>query len=135
MTPADYFANLCLTVADRIELRLDEGTPLDAVRAIVAGLPKGWRLEFYDGDYPSGSDPGGYVTVDRQSHRYRVRRSNHGWTSQWEELTPEAVAEYAHRCRTHKDPYRPYDNLVLLERTRPTVRRTAIKQADSGPRS
>jgi hypothetical protein len=59
-SPTEYFAHICSTVAAEIELRLDDATPLDLVRVIVAGLPKGWQLRFYDREYPSKSDPGAY---------------------------------------------------------------------------
>jgi hypothetical protein len=109
MTTQDYFAKLCDSAASRIAFGFNDQTTLETIREIVVGLPKGWQFLFFDRDYPSGSDPGAWVEVERIGQRFRYRRGNHGWTGKWEFHTPDEVADYAFQCRCHRHLYCPID--------------------------
>ncbi|WP_407570148.1 hypothetical protein [Deinococcus altitudinis] len=71
---------------------------------LIQTLRPGQRLGFFDPDFPSVSDPGGYVQVQRGPNGctdgWQRYTANHGWSTQWEATTPEALAAvlYAHRA-------------------------------------
>lgn len=67
---------------------------------LMQTLSPGQRLSFFDPDFPSVSDPGGYVQVQRGPDGWQRYTANHGWSTQWEATTPAALATvlYAHRA-------------------------------------
>ena len=111
------------TYADaRIVVALRADIPLAVVHGLIEGLPREWRLTFFDPDYPSESDPGAYVTVTRQGNRYRLRHANHGWTGFWQEQSVEDVAQYLYECRASNSSLGHYDGPVELSRYHPRER-------------
>jgi hypothetical protein len=114
------FALVCQSLAVRMELAFGKSTSLDKVRVILAGLPEDWRFNFYDRKYRSPSDPGSYVEVARRGDDFWYMRANHGWHEPWQKLSLEEMAEFAHRCRAHKDPTMPRSvRLVYVRKDRP----------------
>ena len=115
-TTPEYFTQLCNSLASKIILRLTDETPLESIVEAVKGLPKDWLFGFYDRHHPSNSDPGAWIEAERVGKRYRLRHWNHGWVGKWAFHSPEEIAEYAYRCRTHKHPFYPEESEANLRR-------------------
>ena len=68
---------------------------------LVSELPPDSHLMFYDGDYPSPSDPGAFVTIKRDNDQYTMRRSNHGWSKNWASISFENLVAYLSKCTNY----------------------------------
>jgi len=80
--------------------------------ALLAWLPRGFELGFYDQYYPSMSDPGAYVGVQRKDSAYIYKLGNHGWSSDWSQQSPELLAAWMMLNMTKKHPFS--QNLSVL---------------------
>lgn len=62
---------------------------------LLALLPPEYELSFYDRFYPSMSDPGAYVSIERNgAGSYGYMMGNHGWSSDWLRQRPELLAAW-----------------------------------------
>lgn len=57
-------------------------------------LPYGFDINFYDQYYPSMSDPGAYVTVQRRDDIFIYMLGNHGWSIEWMKQSQELLAAW-----------------------------------------
>ena len=57
-------------------------------------MPEGLELSFYDRFYPSMSDPGAFVRVQRRGDVLVHMFSNHGWASDWAKHSAELLAAW-----------------------------------------
>jgi hypothetical protein len=57
-------------------------------------LPPKYELSFFDQYYPSMSDPGAYVSVQRKDDLLMYKLANHGWSGEWRRQSPEFIAAY-----------------------------------------
>ena len=67
--------------------------------ALLAWLPRGFELAFHDQYYPSASEPGAYVRIQRNDNS-----GNHGWSSDWPKQSPELLAAWMVLNVTRKHP-------------------------------
>ena len=75
--------------------RVELGAPdAPALRRLLAWLPEGLELSFYDRFYPSMSDPGAFVRVQRRGDVLVHMFSNHGWLSDWAKQSAELLAAW-----------------------------------------
>lgn len=72
--------------------------------AVLAWLPPGFQLGFYDQHYPSMSDPGAYVDIQRNDRAYIYKLANHGWSSDWLKQSAELLAAWMALNMTKKHP-------------------------------
>ena len=68
------------------------------VTRILGEIPPETELMFYDGDYPSPSDPGAFVSIKRVNDQYTMKRANHGWSDGWEHISIENLVDYLSKC-------------------------------------
>lgn len=77
-------------------------------------LPYGFELHFYDQYYPSMSDPGAYVTVQRREDIFIHMLGNHGWSSDWMKQSPELLATWLMLNMEKKgDLYEPLSSITV----------------------
>ena len=97
-------------------LPLDASTSQAACAAVVSELPQGWQLSFFAADHPSPTDPGGYVKVQHTAPDVLLRKvANHGWSSDWERVTPEDVQAELYRNRAAQPDGVKISEAVWLE--------------------
>jgi hypothetical protein len=77
----------------------------DDFLALLVWLPRGFELGFYDQYYPSMSDPGAYVSIQRKEIVFAYKLANHGWSSDWLKQSPELLAAWMMLNMTKKHPY------------------------------
>jgi hypothetical protein len=73
--------------------------------ALLAWLPRGFELGFYDQYYPSMSDPGAYVDIQRNESAYIYTLGNHGWSVDWSKQSPELLAAWMVLNLTRRHPF------------------------------
>jgi hypothetical protein len=61
---------------------------------LLRWLPWKHQLSFFDHFYPSNSEPGAYVFVQRNEGLCIYMLGNHGWSSEWRKQSPEFLAAY-----------------------------------------
>jgi len=67
----------------------------NAFMALLVTLPENAELDFFDRFYPTISDPGAYVRVQRRGAFFIYYLNNHGWSSGiWAPQGPEALAAW-----------------------------------------
>ena len=59
------------------------------VTRLLSGIPPDTTFTFYEGDYPSPSDPGAIVDIQHVRDKYMIERSNHGWTNRYKPISFE----------------------------------------------
>ena len=72
----------------------DEATIL----ALLAALPVGRGLGWFDIRMPSPSDPGVYLFSWRADEGYRIAWGSHGWSTYTQRVAPEDVATHVMAC-------------------------------------
>ena len=86
----------------RVTFGLAPGLDAAAIRAVAAGivtrLATKWHVDLFDPQYPSMSDPGGYVTLLRVGEALHVMVANHGWSSGWAAVSVAEAGEYVALC-------------------------------------
>lgn len=90
------------------ELEADAAT----AEAVVAGIEERWSLQFFDGDHPTISDSGAYITYFRREGSLLAHCANHGWSSGWTGLPERDAAAYLGLCIDHNRGGAP-ERLVL----------------------
>ena len=68
----------------------EAGTP--QFMRLLFWLPGGHELEFLDQYFPSPTDPGGYVDIQRKGDWFLYRVGNHGWTTGWLSQSPQLLS-------------------------------------------
>lgn len=72
-----------------------EGEPSHgAFMALLVTLPENAEIDFFDRFYPTVSDPGAYVRVQRRGAFFLYYLANHGWFSGWHPQGAEALAAW-----------------------------------------
>ena len=89
-----------------IAVRLDAPPPASFL-VLLRWLPRHWELRFFDQYFPQISDPGGYVSVQRNEARFKYMVGNHGWTTEWQLQSPELIAAWLSLNLTPANPYSP----------------------------
>ncbi|THJ25562.1 MAG: hypothetical protein CAF45_000575 [Nitrospira sp. CG24E] len=77
-----------------IDLDVAPDTPASSFLHLLWWLPRRCELSFYDQFFPSPSDPGAYVDVQRKKDWFQYRMSNHGWSQTWNTQSPELIAAW-----------------------------------------
>jgi hypothetical protein len=55
-------------------------------------------LWFFDRSHPQLSDPGAFISVQRDGDQLLAMRGNHGWSSHWIPIKQEELVLYLHDC-------------------------------------
>jgi len=76
------------------EFTLLDGVTEASFTELLRWLPPSYELQFYDQYYPSMSDPGAYVSVQRKENHFIYKLGNHGWSSDWSAQSPELLAAW-----------------------------------------
>lgn len=82
-----------------IRLRFLPNVQFATVEKLVIELPPRKQLGFYDGDYPSPSDPGAYFSVAHGKKGLIMFCGNHGWSSNWQDFEVATIVRYLWNCR------------------------------------
>jgi len=106
------------TKPDVISVRLSSPSRASFL-ALLRWLPEGWDLEFYDQYYPSMSDPGAYVSVQRSGDLYVYWLGNHGWSADWQKQSPELLAAWMH---LNTEPAGPFSTALKEVTVRKALR-------------
>jgi hypothetical protein len=81
-----------------------------AFMALLASTPGGSELHFFDRFYPTISDPGAYVRVQRKGDEFIYYLANHGWSNDWQRQSIEMIAAWialnARSLRARGNPLR-----------------------------
>jgi len=72
---------------------------------LLENLPEYYVLIFYDQYYPSRTDPGAYVFVQRTDNDFAVDMGNHGWSTRWQPQSKQMLASLLKLNIGAKDPY------------------------------
>ncbi|CAG7857804.1 hypothetical protein MCAMS1_02767 [biofilm metagenome] len=57
-------------------------------------LPRGHELTFFDQYFPSASDPGAFVSVQRKADKFMYHIGNHGWSTEWQLQSANLIAAW-----------------------------------------
>lgn len=80
--------------ADEFEYAFDT-TPTHATfLTLLHVLPRGHELQFFDRYFPSASDPGAFVSIQRKADRFMYCVGNHGWSTGWHAQSAELLAAW-----------------------------------------
>lgn len=77
---------------DEMAFSVDPGAGAPQFMRLLFWLPGGHELEFFDQFFPSPTDPGGYVDIQRKGDWFLYRVGNHGWTTGWLSQSPQVLA-------------------------------------------
>jgi hypothetical protein len=98
--------NLVATqAADGLHIEVAPGAVLEDFVALLHWLPRGYGLHFYDQYYPTISDPGAYVEVQRNAEFLLYMVANHGWSSNWSRQSGELLAAWLALNMKQKHPF------------------------------
>lgn len=104
-----------MTSATTVAVRFGS-PPRASFLTLVRWLPPTWELRFYDQYYPSLSDPGGYVSVQRNGEAFAYMVGNHGWSTDWLKQSPELIAAWLHLNLDPLGPYSPrFDRIEIVK--------------------
>lgn len=91
----------------------------ESFRSLLRWLPENWALSFYDRFYPSPSDPGAYVSIQRRDNGYLYVMGNHGWSSEWRRQSVELLAAWMHLNLELNGPYaEPFRSVTVAKAIR-----------------
>ena len=85
---------------DYVRVRLNDNATKETVLKIIDQM-EDHMLTFFDYYYQSPSEPGGYVTVRREGDSFTHKIGNHGWSTEWNEISKEQLVEYIYKNREH----------------------------------
>jgi hypothetical protein len=71
--------------------------------SLLQWLPELWELNFYDQFFPSPTDPGAYVSVQRSGDAFWYMMGNHAWREKWRRQSPELLSAWMHLNLESKD--------------------------------
>lgn len=100
------FPNLRATqTAGALYIEVAPAAELEDFVALLHWLPRGYSLHFYDQYYPTISDPGAYVEVQRNEEFLLYTFANHGWSSSWSRQSAELLAAWIALNMKQKHPF------------------------------
>jgi hypothetical protein len=77
---------------DAVVIAVDDRATLGSFVALLGWLPETCRLKFFDRFYPSASDPGAYVSVQKLHGALVCNLGNHGWSRGWRNESAASIA-------------------------------------------
>lgn len=77
-----------------------------AATFLIAELPRGWRLFFWDRFHEQLTDPGAYVELSREVEGLYFKLGNHGWVGDWKKCDAARMAELVFKHRDSRDESR-----------------------------
>lgn len=109
-----------LDISDNKSVRLygNSETPREAFIELLEWLPRDCEISFYDQFFPSPTDPGAYVSVQRENDRFAYLMGNHAWSDKWRLQSKELLAAYPHLNRDAKDPFNGLDFPITIVKAR-----------------
>ena len=118
--------NLTARQADNtLVVEVEPGAVLADFVALLKWLPRGYGVHFYDQYYPTISDPGAYVEVQRNEEFLLYMFANHGWSSGWSRQSPELLSAWMLLNMTKRRPFStPLDVITVRQAVNDPWRRT-----------
>lgn len=92
---------------------LDQNTSHADIVNLLEWLPPAYELAFYDQYYPSLSDPGAYVSIQRKDAVFMYFMGNHGWSASWQVQSKQMLAALIQINNGAKDPFQ--DQVYQIE--------------------
>lgn len=81
-------------------LKISSDTTKQKIEQFLTSLPNKYQLNFFDNSYPQISDPGAYVWTQRLTGDiYAYSLHNHGWSSEWKQITKTELVDYIYLNR------------------------------------
>ncbi len=77
---------------DSIKLAVGPEAEAPQFLRLLLWLPRRFELSFFDQYFPSPTDPGGFVDIQRKEQWFRYRMGNHGWSTGWQYQSPQLLA-------------------------------------------
>ena len=87
-------SNIKLSRNNEKHYLVKEEVSLDEINRFLESLPENYELEFHDQFYPSISDPGAFVFIQRKANIFIYMLGNHGWSSKWSKQSIEFITAY-----------------------------------------
>ena len=82
---------------------------LDEITRFLELLPENYELKFHDQFYPSISDSGAFVFMQRKANIFVYMFGNHGWSSKWSTQSIEFVTAYIYiNAKSHRIDELPF---------------------------
>jgi hypothetical protein len=80
------------------------------IEEFLASLPDRYQLNFFANSYPQISDPGAFVWTQRLTGDiYAYSLHNHGWSSEWKQITMADLVDYIYLNRQfNSDSFKIY---------------------------
>lgn len=75
-----------------------EQANVDTCAQLIECISDQDALWFFDRSHPQLSDPGAFISVQRDGDRLLAMRGNHGWSSHWIPITQVELVLYLHDC-------------------------------------
>jgi len=110
------------TEKTKIEYQLDITTTKDLIGQVIDNLDERCAINFFDNFHPQISDPGAYVTVHKENGQLKYELANHGWSSEWKEISKDSLTDYIYKNREYNG-----GKLVLAARHKKNVE---VKEKD-----
>ena len=99
-------------------LKISSDTTKQKIEQFLTSLPNKYQLNFFDNSYPQISDPGAYVWTQRLTvDTYAYSLHNHGWSSEWKQITKTELVDYIYLNRqfnSHSFKIYPYQKKAEL---------------------
>lgn len=109
----------------------------DTIAQLLAALPPGRGLGYFDIRFPSPSDPGAFFYVWRTERDLRIAWGNHGWSTYAKRVDPADAAAHLWACmRQLPSPGTPRLSLTPPEfswKHPPATLRSRLRRASDGP--
>lgn len=76
-------------------------TAKNDIADFLDSLPVEFEFGFFDYFYPQISDPSAYVTAQKLDEGFLYYLANHGWSSDWQEISRDDLVEYIFKNREY----------------------------------
>lgn len=108
------FDNIDLQSFERgFRVNLKQHTSHADIVSLLEWLPPAHELALYDQYYPSVSDPGAYVAIQRKGALFMYFMGNHGWSSGWLVQSKQMLAALIQINIGARDPFQ--DQVYQIE--------------------
>ena len=85
----------------RFKLAIDKDTTKEQIQSFFDTIPNNFEVFFFDFFHPQISDPGAYVTSQRNGVNFLYMLGNHGWSNEWKEIGKSELVEYLYKNREY----------------------------------
>jgi hypothetical protein len=102
LTPRERDPSEAAARFDAVVIAVDDRATLGSFLALLDWLPETCRLNFFDRFYPSASDPGAYVSVQKLHGALICNLGNHGWSRGWRNESAASIAASIEANRSNR---------------------------------